>query len=458
MAAPSVPVATGPHRPVGIIAALLALGIAIGGALGGQAYAVRLAGRYLQAVNLQQVPIKWESLTFQRAAFASDHWLPLYGSSELYCCGDPYRGTQLFASMPSGFALFGVGNAGTTDLLFLETFGALGGTLRNEKVVISDSPQWYYNRGGEAAPTYAGNFSPEIAEAFVFNAPLSLPLREATARRMLAYPDTLKGRPLLHLALTNLASGTPLHLAGYFALLPAGRLDTLVKELQDAYQTVKFIRKHQEYRPDAPATPRRLDWSLLLTTGTTLTKDATSPDPFGFPADVSTRLRTQEQYRTALSRYCSGQAPSAGQATPFSSSWEDNMLHSAGWTDLYLELQALNELGAQPLVFTIPLPGLWYDEIGIPVEARNHYYQKYMSVVAQANVPALDMRANDQDRFFLHDTGAHFSPRGWIYANRAIDMFWHGRTMGEIRASLATMNRQDPPVGLPDPRGSAYCP
>jgi poly-D-alanine transfer protein DltD len=359
--------------------------------------------------------------------------------------------------MPTGFDIFGVGHAGTTDLLFLETFGALGSAVRNEKVIISDSPQWYYNRAGTTPQTYAGNFSPEIADAFVFGAPLSLPLREATARRMLAYPATLNGRVLLRQALADLADGSPLHLARYFALLPAGRIESFFQQMQDAYQTVKFIRQHKEYRPNAPAAPRKLDWSLLLTTGTAITRDTSTPDPFGFSADVSSRLRTQAQYRSALQRYCSGQIADNGSTTPFAASWEDAMLHSVGWTDLRLELQALHELDAQPLVFTIPLPGLWYDEIGIPVKARDAYYRQYMRVTGEARVAALDMRANDEDRFFLHDTGAHFSPRGWLYANRAIDMFWHGHSVGDIRVSLATMNRRAPPVGLPDPHGSRFC-
>ena len=446
----------GPHRPVGIAAACLAVAIVVGGLLGGQAYAVRLAGRYLQTMSALQLPIKWESLTFQRAAFASDNWLPMYGSSELYCCG-PLRAPELFATQPTGFRLFGVGRAGTTDLFFLQTFGALGGAIHGKKVVISDSPQWYFDRGGIAEKTYAGNFSPEIAEAFVFTAPLSLPLRQAAARRMLDYPQTLDGQPLLRLALVNLADGSPLHLAAYDALLPAGRLDVFVKEMQDAYQTVKYIREHKELRPDAPANPHPLDWSLLLSAGTGMAKDGAGPGPFGFPTDVYDRLRAQAQYHSAARLYCSGRDNRDGQVTSFPTSWADTMRQSAGWTDLQLELEAVHELGADALVFTIPMPGLWYDEIGIPVKVRQDYYGRYMTVATRGHAIAVDMRANDEDRFFLHDTGAHFSPRGWVFADRAIDLFWHGNSPGDIHASLAALNRQSPPVGLPEPQGSAFC-
>jgi D-alanine transfer protein len=457
--AATAPLPAGPccHRPVGLIAALLAAMIATGGALAGQAYAVRVAGRYLQAVNLQQVPIKWESLTFQRAALASDHWLPLYGSSELYCCGDPYRGQQLFLRKPTGFDVFAVGRAGTTDLFFLETFGALGDALRGKRIVISDSPQWYFNPDGVSAQAYAGNFSPEIADAFVFDAPLPLSLRQMAARRMLTYPKTLEGRALLRLALVALADGSPARLAGYYALSPAGRIDTFFQELQDAYQTVKFIHQHKEYRPDLAAEPRTLNWPLLLASGTTIAADDGAADPFGFPPDIADRLRTQQQYRSAMALYCSGGDDRNMPGTAFSASWEATMQHSAGWGDLRLELQALDELGVQPLVYTIPMPGLWYDEIGIPVRARDDFYQNYMDITRQAHIPALDFRSNDEDRFFLHDTGAHLSARGWIYVDRAINMFWHGRSIDDVRATMLAMNRQVPPVGLPDPRETTFC-
>ena len=45
----------------------------------------------------------------------------------------------------------------------------------------------------------------------------------------------------------------------------------------------------------------------------------------------------------------------------------------------------------------------------------------------------------------MTDTAAHFSPRGWVFADRALDMFWHGKSDGEIRAALDTLAQQVPP-------------
>jgi len=442
---------------VGFLAAALALLITVGGALMYQSYAVTLAGQYLQAVNLQALPIKWEDLTFQRAAYASGDWLPIYGSSELYCCGDPYRGTQLFAQMPTGFDLFAVGRAGTADLFFLETFGALGDALKGKKLVISDSPGWFFGRGGLAPTPYDGNFSPEIAEMFVYQSPLSLQLREAGARRMLAYPQSLSGQPLLQLGLTTLARGTPRALAAYDTLRPVGWLDAWVKQMQDAYQTVQFIQQHPTFKRNTSPQPRSLNWPALVRQGTQIAAARAAGDPFGYPTAIFNTLRQQKPFRTALQLYCNGATNRNGELYPYPTGWEQSMLHSAEWTDLQLELEALRQLGAQPFVSSVPMPGIYDDETTISQEARQGYYARFMQVTQQAGVPAVDYQSHDEDRFFLNDTGAHFTPRGWIFANRALDLFWHGQSNIAIHQALDVLNQQSPPASLPSPATVGAC-
>ena len=91
------------RRPVAILAAALAFAIVVGLSWGWQAQAFHQASRYQRSVAGLYSPVKFLTLPLQQAALADPHILPIYGSSELYCCGDPYRPTQLFASQPTGF-------------------------------------------------------------------------------------------------------------------------------------------------------------------------------------------------------------------------------------------------------------------------------------------------------------------------------------------------------------------
>jgi len=201
--------------PVGIVAMMLALGLAGGLGWGVQQLARRKAARRVFAAATTAATIKSKTLTLQRAALADGHLLPVYGSSELYCCGDPYRATQLFASEPDGFEVFAIGRPGVDNLLFAEMFGALGPALAGKKVAVIDSPHWFTQRGDDSIRGYAVNFSPEIAGHFVFAAPVSLGLRQAVARRMLENFDTLAGDIVLRLAVQALAAPSPWRLAGY---------------------------------------------------------------------------------------------------------------------------------------------------------------------------------------------------------------------------------------------------
>jgi poly-D-alanine transfer protein DltD len=133
------------------------------------------------------------------------------------------------------------------------------------------------------------------------------------------------------------------------------------------------------------------------------------------------------------------------------------MEQSAEWTDLWLAFQTLNELGAQPLAMSVPFPGFYDDYTTISWAARDAYYQHYMALAAQAHIPALNFQAHDQDRYFLHDTGAHYTARGWVFADRAIDLFWHGHSVAEIHAALQSLEAAAPGKTLPDPARAGYC-
>jgi D-alanine transfer protein len=434
------------------------VGLTVLGLWGGQVYALHLAEQYVHATADQEWPIKWETLTFQRAAFADGHLLPIYGSSELYCCAEPYYATQVFAAEPTGWDGYAVGGLGTGDLLFFQTLADLGPTIRGRRLVISVSPPYFFSRAGIDPSYYAGNYSPEIAETFAFDAPISLGLREAGARRMLAYPDTIQGQPLLRLALAALADPTPPHLLEYALLVPAGRVEAWVLQLQDALSTVQLIQQHPELAHYQAPPPPKLDWLTLIDDGTKLAVQRSLDDPFGFPAGEYQRIRGEApvQVYGALDVFCHDLSNQDGTLFPYPTQWESDVLGSAEWTDLDLELRALEELGARPLIWSLPLPGTFDNYTAIAPAARQGYYRKLAAVMAaHPDLAFVDWSGHDEDRYFLTDISAHFSPRGWLFADRALDLYWHGQTAA-IPTALAAMEQHAPPAGPPPP-SAAYC-
>jgi poly-D-alanine transfer protein DltD len=437
-AAPAAPVQAAPApargRPVGLLAGLLAMAIAVAGLQGYAARARRLASAYTHALAPLNLPFKAQTLTLQRAALAQSDLLPLYGTSELYCCGLPYNAPAFFAPEPTGFAVFAVGYPVTGDLFFAETFGALGNALRGHRLVVSDSP-WFTAHEGVPPVDYDHTFSPEIAAVFTFDSPLPYALRSAVARQMVQYPETLRDGTVLRMGVTDLAlGGLPGHLrdrAAYLLLDPLGRLLAWLAQLQDARATVAFVRQQQPALQPAPYGPQppALDWAALLRRADALAAQASAGDPFGvITSDWNrcTDVVPAGQCRQALALYTAGRSNRNDAVYAYPAQWARATETAAEWTNLSLELQVLHALGAQPLAWMQPLQGAYSDYTDISLPARRIVYDRYMIVTAAAGVPAATFAPHDADPLFVNTFG-HFSPRGWIYADRLLDLYWHGQ-------------------------------
>ena len=429
--------------PPGVIAVLLAILIAAGAGWGARVWARRLADHSVRAVAGRDVRFKYQTLTLQRAALASGDILPIYGSSELRCCGSPFLPTELFATMPTGFGALALGHAGTANLFFMQTFAALGDGLRGKKVAISESPSWFRKPRGLSHREYAGNFSAEVAYAFVFDAPISRELREAGARRMLAYPETLEDQPLLRLAVGDLAHPTPLRRVEYALLTPLGRMAMSVLDVRDALRTILVARGKRAAEPDTP--PRAIDWPRLAERATRKAEEADTTNAFGFPDATYREMARRPEFRDPIERGQAGQSNRDGGLLPAPVRWESDMSRSTEWKSLHLALRVLRELDARPLVWSLPMPGTFDDYTRLSEAQRRRYYARYERIAGRADVPWLDFADHDEDRWFLSDPGSHPSPRGWVFADRALDLFWHDRSADEIRTALAALDREAPP-------------
>ena len=484
-----------PPRPVGLFAALLALLLAVGAAYGYTALANRQADRYVRALAARSLPFKAQTLTLQRAALRQTGVLSIYGTSELYCCAANYNAGYFFNTKPTGFVVFDVGYPVTEDLFWAQTFGALGHALRGKRLVVSDSP-WFFSPGGIAPAAYAHTFSPEIAQVFAWDAPEPLALRAAVARRMLDYPATLQSMPLLRAGLRALASGTWRGDLTYRLLDPLGRLSAWAAELRDAAKTIHTLDQMVHPRPAVP--PRLLRQAIrLATTGARtpwwrrllglgparggppalwqLLNRSTSPTPPRLRAFVPTRPRTIDwnstlrqatrraaalsasnpfgvlahQWKTcsditpvgrpwcerALALYRHGRTNHAAQIYPLPLGWVQGVKACRCWTDLTLELETLRTMHASPLVWLQPIQGALADHTPYSAAARRVVYDRFRAIAHAEGIPATTFQTHDTDPLFINSFG-HLSPRGWVYADRLLNRFWHGR-LGTLRAELA---------------------
>jgi len=278
-------------------------------------------------------------------------------------------------------------------------------------VAISLSPTWFFNRRDMLdRAAYAGNFSRQHASELAFSQQLSLAFKQDAARRMLQDTDTLNQDPLLRFALEQLASGSGPSQLLYYAVFPLGKLQNLSLLLQDHWQSLVFIWGHREMSP-APGQPSELDWASILRGAEVETQQTSNNNPYGFANDVwdnnADRLDDQENSRSE-------------------DSFVRSLVQSTEWTDLELLLRGMRQLGAEPLILSMPIKGVYYEYLGISAQARKVFYRRLATLAGSYGVPLLSFSDWDQDRYFLIDPGAHLSSKGWVYYDQALDTFYHG--------------------------------
>jgi D-alanine transfer protein len=374
--------------PPHLFSALIACALPIAILGGGRLLAVYLEEKTIHATAPRDFFIKNQGLAFQRAAARAPDILLLYGSSELI---DPVpnRASDFFSSAPSGFQVCPVGKAGTNSLITLQKLGALGSDLRDRKVVISLSPSSFLTPA--VSPySYAGNFSLPAASGVLFGDVLDLDLKAKIVKRMSQFPDTLAKSALLQLAATCLASGRPLDRVVLMAIWPLGKLQNTVLDLQDHFEALVYILGEGKTIP----------WRRLRPSNSRKA-----------PADDGQAAVVPESF---------GAIRSARDAA-----FRARIAAASEWFDLELLFRTLTELGAQPLIVSMPIDGTLYDTTGVSRSARQVYYDRMSKLVQRYHFPLIQFEDHDADPTFLIAHREHPTPKGWTYYDRALDDFFH---------------------------------
>ena len=364
----------------------------------------------------QLAPVKNQGTALQQAALDTGCLLPVYGSSELNLLQPytrPFHPTILFHDRPTGFTIFPVGKAESTCLIILQKLASLGPALQGRKVAISLSPCWFFARLTIRPDAYAGNFSDLHSGELAFDTRLSLRLRQDAARRMLQFPVTLANRPLLRFAFENLANGSPSSLACYHAVLPLGIMHNAMLRYQDHLSVVCYLWQHtlNTSSPISPRSDKPPDWPTLHRQADAVYRAHSDNNQFGLANEKWTgtihdetlrlkNIRTDEAFLSTLER-------------------------SQEWNDLELLLRELNELGARPLLLSMPIHGGWYDYCGVTYARRRAYYEKLRGISAHYQVPVVDFADHDADRSFSRDPAGHLAPSGLLYYGQVLDGFFH---------------------------------
>ncbi len=358
----------------------------------------RLEQRYVHALSRELSDLKLQGVALQKAAFAQPDLLVLYGSSELVK-EVPNRAVDFFQEYPTGFRIFPVGKAGTVSLNILQKLAAVGGDLRGRKVAFSISPSFFFT---DAVNTdyYEGNFSALQAQELAYSSGLSRELKRDAARRMRQYPSTIEDNWALTFALDRLAGDSRLDRVLYAALWPLGKLSNAVGRAQDHIEAgIRIIAENDE---EVVKHPRfaGINWKDVFRRSDELGKKLV-------PRPVKLIQR-----------------PKGERDATFVA----DVLAADEWDDFELVLRTLREVGAEPLLLSMPLHGADLEITGVSAKARHIYGEKLSSLAKRYAMQLVYFEQFEEDPTFFADHQDHPGAKGWVRYNKALDEFYHNRT------------------------------
>jgi D-alanine transfer protein len=368
----------------------------------GLLYCERLEQRFIHAVAPEFTDEKLQGIALQKKAFQQPDLMVFYGSSELVK-DMPNNATQFFADYPTGFRTFPVGKPGTTSLAIVQKAASVGSAMAGKKLAYSISPGYFFTESFDPR-YYEGNFSRLQAMQFTFASPLSRGLKRDIAKRMLDYPKTIDPYWTLSAALRYLAGDTLLDRVLYTALLPLGRMESAIGCAQDHVEAaIHILDQDGNFGPNPARLGRVLNWSELFKRAAQV---ANAP---------AIQAKHNEINRRKLPKASLDQAMRRTIAT------------AKEWTDLELLMRTFQELGAKPLFLSMPVEDLRLDVYGAGPASREAFVQRLDGLADKFEFPLLDFREHQTDNDFLVDFSDHLSSEGWLYYNKALDDFYHGR-------------------------------
>ncbi len=393
-----------------VVVAAFAAVLTIGNALSSQ-----FEDRYIYALTPLRFQEKYSGVVLQRQAFQHPDLLPFYGSSEVDL-PDTYQLRKIFRWYPTGFNAFMIGGDGAGPMIYLQRLAGVGSGLSGKKVVISLSPQLFIQNNPIGA--YGYNRSRLGAYETIFSTALSLSLKHRIAHQMLYYGEGDSNDQFLLSTLRLLADGSPRSIALYYAALPLGRFAVQLLELGDHWTTVNWIRAQPDLDPTVTRRLNPIDWTAMIGRGERTYKEHANNNPFVFDNDLW--AKSGEDWLEKKDSMSDG-------------TFLKILKQSPQWTDLDLLLQELDELGANPMILSMPWPGTFMDYVGVSATARQVYYDRLEETVKPYGIPVVDFREYDVDPYFLIDPNGHLSSKGWLVYAQTIDAFYQDRLDGLAR-------------------------
>ena len=323
----------------------------------------------------------------------------VFGSSELnHMRRTKYHPEKMFAGQKLNLMMMGAGYY--QSLSHAIELGAIEPGMKNRKVVLVLSPQWF-RPTGVLPDAFASRFSEDNFIAMLRNDKLSPETKKYIIARTEALladdPSTLKRVRLYERIFRE--HNADLRDKVYYTLYSG-----FLSERTKLSVTTLAYMKGLEHHAKITESPNPIDWQAYLKDAENDGKKHTGSNDF-YIKDFYYKWYLGPQLKVRKdsgvnSSYCS----------------------SPEYDDLRIFLQECRDLNIEPLIINVPVNGWWYDYTGFPKEDRQQYYENIRTIAKEYGAQVADHSGDEYTPYCLEDT-MHLGWKGWVYVNEDIYNF-----------------------------------
>lgn len=338
-----------------------------------------------EGTNLNELTFKGTAI--QDVMYKDKNFYPLFGSSELEK-KDPFHPVHVFRERGLVVKPFLIGTGGSTDLIHAINIASHIGQMKDKKMAIIISPQWFTNHGIDDS-NFSARFSPQQVINLFSNPNVPPHLKAAFAKRLSQF-DAIKNDPSLNeLVQTNMdeqliTSHTDLTFNQWMYKSSLDKNDIIKSKSM-------ILRTHFSNRIEVDIKGK--SWAETRKIAVEYGRSKATNNPY---------FMRNHYYRMIQNHHKKLSRP------------DEFFTDSPEFGDLELLLTALKAGKADPLFISIPANGKWYDHIGIPSEKRKPVYDKIHSTISKARFKLFDLTPKEYEPYVLSDA-VHIGWKGWVY-------------------------------------------
>ena len=348
---------------------------------------------------------KFKSVALQKLGAKQGDNLLMFGSSEFEnSTAYPTHPIKFFNNKKGGFKINLIGKAGYKCLVHAADFGALGKSLKGQKVVFVLSPQWF-TPSGINENEFEANSSELQVYGFLFNKDISLTTKQEFSKRIIAitFVKANKNFAIMRKYCSLYSNKGLLSTSERYLLTPYYWIRYNLLILKDNIKSNKYLKpKLVKYiKPQHT----NFNWNAQLKKASKIAK-------------------SQSNNKFAMNNN-SYKYESKGNLQKIKGTMKnDSYKVSPEYEDFKLLLDVCKEEGIKPLILNIPVNGKWYDYAGFSKSDRSAYYKKIDTMVNSYGFEVADFSKYENKNYFLMDS-EHIGLKGWVYVNEAIDKYYN---------------------------------